>query len=104
LIGKIDKLKPLTPVAAILFLLAGHHQLARASLSAAIAALCGPPQDFNHNAMLSTRNMQKRQNRPRRKNPARIKVDFSIIESPSHPIYTPKISNKTFSYLEAPYN
>jgi hypothetical protein len=81
-IGKIDKLKPLTPVAAILFLLAGHHQLARASLSVATIALCGPLQAFNHNAMLSKRNMPKRQKRPKRKIPTRIKVNFPFIESP----------------------
>jgi len=97
-IGKIDKLKPLTPVAAILFLLAGHHQVARASLSVAIAALCGPAQAFNHNAMLSKRNMPKRQRRPKRKNPARIKVDFSLIGYPRHPICTLKIYDKTFSH------
>ena len=76
LIGKIDKLKPLTPVVTLLFLLAGHHQLSRAYLSAAIIRRFGPLQDLNHNAMLSTRNMQKR---PKRKNPTRIKVIFSFI-------------------------
>src|SRR5215475_8681633 len=34
--GKIDKLKPVAPVATLLFLLAGHHQLCRAYLSVAI--------------------------------------------------------------------
>jgi len=80
LIGKIDMLKPATPVEAILCLLAGHHQLARAAFSEVISGLCGPPQDLNHNAMLSIRNMQKSAKRPKRKSPARIKVNFPFID------------------------
>ena len=60
MIGKIDKLKPLTPVAALLFLLAGHHQLARAYLSVAIEAFLGPIQAFDHNGLLNSRNIHKR--------------------------------------------
>ena len=76
LIGKIDKLKPLTPVAALLFLLAGHHQLARAYLSVAIEAFFGPIQAFDHNGLLKSRNIHKR---PIKDSPTRIDVIISII-------------------------
>src|SRR5262252_517793 len=57
LIGKIDKLKPATPVATLLFLLAGHHHLARAYLSTAIISLTGPLQDLCHCPLLRSRNL-----------------------------------------------
>src|SRR5258706_606734 len=76
LIGKIDKLKPLTPVAALLFLLAGHHQLARAYLSVAIEAFFGPMQAFDHNGLLKSRNIHKR---PIKESPTRIHGIISII-------------------------
>jgi len=79
LIGKIDKLKPATPVATLRFLLAGHHQLARACLSAAIIALFGPLQALNHCGLvlLASRNIHKRR---KKENPTtRIKVIISFI-------------------------
>jgi hypothetical protein len=76
LIGKIDKLKPLTPVATLLFLLAGHHQLARAYLSVAIEALPSPIQAFDHNGLLKSRNIHKR---PIKESPTMINVIISII-------------------------
>src|SRR5258708_18179795 len=79
LIGKIDKLKPATPVATLRFLLAGHHQLARACLSAAIIALFGPLQALIHCGLvlLASRNLHKRR---KKENPTtRIKVIISFI-------------------------
>src|SRR5258706_7686219 len=84
LIGKIDKLKPATPAATLLFLLAGHHQLARAYLLVAIAALCGPLQDLNHCGLLSSRNLNKRR---QKETPTteRIKVIFSLCRDACEP-------------------
>jgi hypothetical protein len=43
LMGKIDRLKPVLPVAAILFRLAGHNQFSRAYFSLAIIVFSPRP-------------------------------------------------------------
>jgi hypothetical protein len=57
LIGKIDRLKPVLPVAAILFLLAGHHQFSRAYFSVAIIVFS--PR-HGHQSRSTPRNIKKR--------------------------------------------